>query len=43
MIAPPHVQAQSFAKAIRTDITSILFLADQWMEEVRPIHRPAWQ
>jgi hypothetical protein len=26
MIAPPHVQAQSFANAIRTDITSILFL-----------------
>lgn len=29
MITPAHVQAQSFAKAIRTDITSILFLADQ--------------
>ena len=27
MIAPPQVQAQSFAKAIRTDITTILFLA----------------
>jgi hypothetical protein len=27
MIAPPQVQAQSFAKAILTDITSILFLA----------------
>jgi hypothetical protein len=25
MIAPPAVQAQSFAKAILTDITSILF------------------
>jgi hypothetical protein len=24
MIAPPHVQAQSFAKAILTDITSFL-------------------
>mgnify|MGYP006172205689 CR=1 FL=1 len=29
MIAPPQVQAQSFAKAIRTDIFSILFLAGQ--------------
>ena len=27
MIAPPQVQAQSFANAILTDITSILFLA----------------
>jgi hypothetical protein len=27
MIAPPQVQAQSFAKAILTDITSFLFLA----------------
>jgi hypothetical protein len=27
MIAPPHVQAQSFAKAILTDMISILFLA----------------
>ncbi len=27
MIAPPQVQAQSFARAILTDITSILFLA----------------
>jgi hypothetical protein len=27
MMAPPQVQAQSFAKAILTDITSILFLA----------------
>jgi len=26
MIAPPHVQAQSFAKAILTDMFSILFL-----------------
>jgi len=27
MIAPPQVQAQSFAKAILTDITASLFLA----------------
>jgi hypothetical protein len=27
MIAPPHVQAQSFAKAILTDISASLFLA----------------
>jgi len=27
MIAPPQVQAQSLARAILTDITSILFLA----------------
>jgi hypothetical protein len=25
MIAPPHVQAQSFARAILTDITASLF------------------
>jgi len=28
MIAPPHVQAQSFARAILTDITASLFLTD---------------
>jgi hypothetical protein len=29
MIAPPHVQAQSFARAILTDITVSLFLTDR--------------
>jgi hypothetical protein len=32
IIAPPAVQAQSFAKAILTDITTILFLAEQMMK-----------
>jgi hypothetical protein len=36
MIAPPHVQAQSFARAILTDITASLFqtvrLDGNWAE-----------
>jgi hypothetical protein len=33
MIAPPQVQAQSFAKAILTDMSYILFLAVQLPEK----------
>jgi hypothetical protein len=43
MIAPPHVQAASFAKAILTDITSILFLACAGRKVSTNIRAPAWQ
>ncbi len=43
MIAPPQVQAQSFAKAILTDITASPFLAVQRMEDrVAPGPSPVW-
>jgi len=38
-IAPPQVQAQSFAKAILTDITASLFLAFRLMGGRCPVHR----
>jgi hypothetical protein len=42
MIAPPKVQAQSFARAILTDITSILFLAGP-IKVCTNIRAPGWQ
>ncbi len=42
MIAPPQVQAQSFAKAILTDITASLFLAVQLMDGRMPGPSPVW-
>jgi len=44
MTAPPHAHAQSFAKAILTDITASLFLTlGGWMKARADIHSPPWQ
>jgi hypothetical protein len=43
MIAPPHAQAQSFAKAILTDITASLFLTARRVSlGSRPNSLPVW-